>query len=134
MPFGIQTVFIKTRSYMITQYEVPSLLKAELPKITGDEYPARFTMDIYKSVQCFSEFTKAAVLGHNLTLARKCFAVAEKLYRQGDNIVRNTIENTFIFSFTAFMPKDRVEKLILCSLIPAPLYAAYLKQVMGTGC
>lgn len=134
MSFGILPLFIKTRNNMITHYEVPSLLKAELPRISGDEFPARFSMDIYKSVQCFSALTREAVLGHNHHLARKCFAVAERLYRQGDNIVRSTIENTFIFSFTAFMPKDRVEKLILCSLIPAPLYAAYLKQVMGTGC
>ena len=119
---------------MITQYEVPSLLKEELPTIAGDQYPARFTMDVYKSMQCFSDYTKTAVLDHNLQLAKKCFALAGKLYRNGDTMVRNVIENTFVFSFTSFMPKDRIEKLILQSIIPASLYTAYMKQVMGSGC
>lgn len=119
---------------MITQYEVASLLKEELPAISGDQYPFRFPMDIYKSVQCFSEFTKRAVLDHDHQLARKCFSLAEKLYRQGDHLVRNVVENSFVFSFTAFMPKGKVEKLILRSMIPATLYALYMKQIMGTGC
>lgn len=119
---------------MITQYEIPSLLKEELPKITGDSYPARFTMDIYKAIQCFSDYTKNAVLDHNLQLAKKCFTLAGKLYRNGDNMVKNVIENTFVFSFTSFMPKDKIEKLVLQSIIPASLYAVYVKQVMGSGC
>lgn len=119
---------------MITQYEIPYLLKAELPAISGNEYPARINMDIYKSVQYFSDFTRHAVQDHNFNLARKCFTLAEKLYRQGDNIVRNTIENTFVFAFTSFMPNDRVEKLILKSIIPASLYTVYIKQVTGSGC
>ncbi len=119
---------------MITQYEVPSLLKEELPKISGDNYPSRITMDLYKSMQCFSDYTRSAVLDHNLHLAKKCFSLAGKLYRQGDKMVKNVIENTFVFSFTSFMPSDRVEKLILQSMIPATLYAVYMKQVMGSGC
>ncbi|WP_315820023.1 DUF7674 family protein [Paraflavitalea speifideaquila] len=119
---------------MITQYEVPSLLKEELPTITSDNFPARLNMDVYKSMQCFSDYTKTAVLDHNFHLAKKCFSLAGKLYRQGDHMVKNVIENTFVFSFTSFMPNDRVEKLILQSMIPAVLYAVYIKQVMGSGC
>lgn len=119
---------------MITQYEVPYLLKAELPTITSETYPARITMDVYKSVQYFSEYTRRAVLQHNHGLARKCFGLAEILYRQGDNIVKNVIENTFVYSFSSFMPGDRIEKMIVRSLIPTTLYGIYMKQVMGSGC
>ncbi|MBO9563246.1 MAG: hypothetical protein J7621_10745 [Niastella sp.] len=119
---------------MITQYEVTSLLKEELPRLTGDSYPSRFAMDVYKSVQCFSDYTKQAVEDHNFNLAQKCFHVAEGLYRDGDAIVKNVIENVFVFSITSFMPKDRIQKLILQSIIPASLYTVYVKQVMGSGC
>lgn len=119
---------------MITQYEVPSLLKEEMPAISGDSYPARFNMDIYKSVQYFSDYTRKAVLDHNHQLAKKCFTLAGRLYRNGDKIVKNVMENTFVFSFTSFMPNDKIEKLILLSIIPSSLYAAYLRQVMGSGC
>jgi hypothetical protein len=119
---------------MITQFEIPSLLKAALPAIAGDDYPTRTTMNIYKSVQCFSDFTRHAVQDHNFNLAKKCFALAEKLYRQGDAIVKNAIENTFVFSFTSFMPNDGIERLIVQSIIPTPLYAVYMKQVMGSSC
>ncbi|MDF2187169.1 hypothetical protein [Paraflavitalea sp. CAU 1676] len=119
---------------MITQYEVPALLKEALPAISEIHYPARFPMDIYKSVQSFSAYTCMAVQEHNHNLVRKCFALADKLYHQGDHLVKNVIENTYVFSFSAFMPKDKVEKLILRSMIPAALYTVYLKQVMGSGC
>lgn len=49
---------------MITQFEVPSILKGELPRLTGYDYPTWFSMDIYKSVQ------KKVNLEANLSYAR----------------------------------------------------------------
>ncbi len=84
----------------------PPFSKEELPTIAGDNYPARFTMDVYKSMQCFSDYTKTAVLDHNSQLAKKCFNLAGKLYRNGDNIVKNVIENTFrILLYLLHCPK-----------------------------
>ena len=119
---------------MITQYEVPSLLRQEIPQLVEKTYPSKVSLEIYTSIHSFIDFTRHAVEDHNLTLAKKCFALAGNLYRNGDRMVRLIIENSFIYSFSSLMPQDRIEKLIVKSMIPDSLYAVYLKQVMSSGC
>ena len=122
---------------MITQYEVPFLLKEAIPQmpLKGTLQASIFIgTDIYCSLNTFSAYTRHAVEEHNFNLAKKCFVLAEKLYRQGDKMVRMLIENIFIYSFSSSMPADRFEKMILKTMIPVTLYAVYMKQVMSTGC
>ncbi len=91
-------------------------------------------MNVYKDLQQFTNYTRQAVDQHNYTLAKKCFCLADSLYTNGDRIVRNAIENIFVFAFSSFIPRDSIEKIILKSFIPATLYALYVKQVTGGGC
>ena len=114
---------------MITQYDVPSLLKEELPCFTDNLYPAHVMVTVYKSVHDFANYTRSAIQDHQLMVVKKCFRLAEQLYRYGDNVVRMCIENIYVYSFTSFMPDDRVEKLILQSFIPSTLNTLYIKQV-----
>ena len=122
---------------MIRPYEVPFLLQEAIPQmpvtatVQAHAFPAT---DIYCWLNSFSGYTRHAVADHNFGLAKKCFSIAEMLYRQGDNRVRLLIENIFVYSFSSMLPADRVEKLIVKNGIPSALYAVYLKQVMSTGC
>lgn len=73
---------------MITQYEVSHLLKDEIPQLEEKTYPAKLSLEIYAAMNYFTDYTRHAVKEHDLICARKCFALAEKLYRQGDKLVR----------------------------------------------
>lgn len=119
---------------MITQYEVPGLLREEIPSMTIQPFPGRASLEIYAAINSFTEYTKHAVQHHNLSLAGKCFALAEKLYRNGDALVRLLIENSFIYSITSYIPFNAEEKQKLKAVIPAGLYNAYLKQATQSGC
>ena len=119
---------------MITQYEVLSLLNEELPSLENSICPVHLSVSVYKTIHDFTEYTKKAVQKHHLPMAKKCFRLAAKLYREGDKIVRLCIENIFIYSFTTLMPEDRVERLILQSYIPDNLNAVYIKQVSACSC
>jgi hypothetical protein len=119
---------------MITQYEVPGYLAEVLPARALQPQICHLTMNIYKDLQQFTDYTRQAVDQHNYTLAKKCFRLADRLYTNGDRIVRNAVENIFVFSFSSFIPRDSVEKIILKSFIPATLYALYVKQVSEGGC
>jgi hypothetical protein len=122
---------------MITQYEFPLLLKEAIPQmpVPVKIQASRFiTTDIYCSMNSFSVFTKHAVDKHNFGLAKKCFAFAERLYRQGDSMVRLLIENIFVYSFSSFVTGNGIEKIMLKKMIPAALYAVYIKQVTSGGC
>ena len=119
---------------MISQYEVPALLKEELPRLQSKPYAANLMVDVYRSVNDFTEYTRTAVQECHIQVIRKCFKLAEKLYRQGDATVKLCIENIFVYAFSSFTSDSRLEKLILQSFVPASLKAVYLKQVSALGC
>jgi hypothetical protein len=122
---------------MITQYEVPFLLKKELPQmpVAANLVASRFiTTDIYTSIGSFTIYTKHVVDDHQFSRAKKCFAVADKLYKQGDATVRLLIENIFVFAFSSFNIKGRADILMIKTMIPPVLYSVYLKQVTASGC
>jgi hypothetical protein len=125
---------IKLSTAMITQYEVPAFLQTQLPQLNTKIYISKKSLAIYIAISNFTDCTKHAVEEHNFNLAKKCFALAETLYRQGDNLVRLLIENSFVYSFSSFMPQNQPERLIIRSIIPARLYDVYMKQVMQSGC
>jgi hypothetical protein len=119
---------------MITHFEVPALIRSEIPSLSTVTHCGRATLEVYSSLHDLTDCARHSVEDHNLNLAKKCFILAEKLYRNGDRTVRMLIENIFIFSFSSFMPRDKVEQLVVRSTIPHVLYDIYLKQVMSTGC
>ena len=119
---------------MITRYEVPVLLKESIPGLDRTCISTKASLEIYVAMNSFSDYTRAAVESHNMNLAKRCFAMAEKLYKEGDGLVKMLIENCFVFSFSLFMPRDRNEMLIVESIIPASLYNLYVKQVSAGGC
>jgi len=114
---------------MISQYEGTKLIESEFPQLTNLYKRSSLSTDIYKSVQRLLDFSKEAVLDYNLNLSRKCFALAKRLYTQGDLIIRSAIEKSFITSFSAFLQKDEVEKKRLKFFIPDDFYAIYLKEL-----
>ena len=118
---------------MITQYEVPGYLAQVLPPSTLKPQPGHISLDIYRELQQFTDYTKAAANGHNYSLVKKCFHLADKLYTNGDTVVRNSVENIFVFSFSSIIPQDSLEKIIFKSFIPVTLYALYLKQATHGG-
>ena len=97
-------------------------------------YPSHLLVNVYRSVHDFAEYTREAIQEHHILIVKKCFNLAERLYNQGDKIVRMCIENIFIYFFTTFMPNDKVERLILQSFIPEKLNTVYLNQVSACSC
>ena len=115
---------------MITQYEVSSVLREEIPQLTWKVYPSAISLEVYVSMNYFSDYTKHAVEEHDFNLAKKCFALAEKLYRQGDRIVRLLIENIFVYGFSGFLFNNKVERTVVKSMIPPLLYSLYIRQMV----
>jgi len=119
---------------MITQYEVPRYLGRLLPVALLQPKLGHINMNIYKDLQRFADYTKNAVGQHNYALAKRCFRLAEKLYANGDAIVKNAVENIFVYSFSSIIPPDGLDRIILKSYIPVTLYALYVKQINQGGC
>ncbi|MEJ7678457.1 MAG: hypothetical protein WKG06_11470 [Segetibacter sp.] len=113
---------------MITQYQVHSLLEDEIPQLAMKPYPLRVSLDVYASINYFTDYTKHALEEHNFSQAKKCFVLAENLYFNGDRMVRLLIENSFIYSFSSVMSHSGTEKYMLKSILPQTLYKVYKRQ------
>ncbi|MET0463475.1 MAG: hypothetical protein ABW007_09980 [Chitinophagaceae bacterium] len=119
---------------MITQYEVSSLLKSTIPPLSAKTYPSKISLEVYACMNYFSDYTKQAVEEHNFNLAKKCFNLAEALFRDGDKVVKMLIENVFVYGFSSMLPDTKEERAFIRSMIPGRLYALYTKQVSQPGC
>ncbi len=115
---------------MLNQYEIPALIADEFPEIREPLARLSNNGNITKVVEVFARYTEENVHGHNLHIVEKCMKLADRIYVKGNEIVKNAIENVFIFSFSTMRHLcNRVEWRIIRARIPVTLYSTYIKQV-----
>ena len=110
---------------MITSYELPVILKEQIPEIPDTTSRLKPLLQVFVAINNLADLTGKAVIEHHYLLAGRCFRLAEKFYVQGDRIIRNLIRYSFVPSFPSFMPGDDAERMFVRSLIPVALYQLY---------
>ena len=121
---------------MISRYEASQMIDTELKhKIsflnsnrTGLNLDLSF--DFYRSVNDLTEIAQKAAANHDFILLKQCIALAEKLYNNGERLVKDVLENTFIYSFSRIIPAGKMEQCVFKAMIPKSFYSIYLKQMM----
>src|SRR5262245_33219990 len=110
---------------MIREFEVPAFITGTLPQLKS-EFTRR--QHIYDSMQVLTDYTKRMALEHNLGEVKKCMSLVERIYDKGNTLVRNAVENIFIFSFSSMrMLCNIVEWRMVQSFMPTELYALYIQ-------
>lgn len=122
---------------MITQFEVATYLENEIPEIKTDFQNATGPAinNIYLAIKCLAQFTRRMVLEHNDLMTRRCLTVATKLYKNGNNNVKNAVENIYVYSFSSLLNScaDGKARNKLQARLPVGLYKIYLHQVNSSG-
>jgi hypothetical protein len=115
----------------MNQFDVPAFIAVKLPQVKQDlRRPGKET-SIYQSIQVLTDYTKRMAIEHNFKMVEKCMALVEKIYDKGNSIVRNAVENVFIFSFSSIMTIfNIVEWRIVQSYMPSRLYSLYVQQCL----
>ena len=123
-----------SHSTMLSQNEVPALIAGTLPQIKSDlSNSAKPTA--YQSIQVLTDYTKRMALEHNFKMLQNCMALVQTIYEKGNLLVKNAIENVFIFSFSTMLARcNTVEWKIVQSYMPSDLYAIYVQQVLKSKC
>lgn len=85
---------------------------------------------IYKKAERFAEITKTAIITGNISRAKKCLALAERLFISGSNETKIAISNVYIFSVSSFM---ELRHCSISNLFPQTLKAEYIKQINTSG-
>jgi hypothetical protein len=124
---------IPNRQKMINQFEVPMYLEEILPDIAPSLKQSTHPVNVYQAVHVFLDYTFKKIKDHNYAVVKKCFALAEKLYSKGNNVVKCAVANVFVFSFSSIPVHNTEEKRIVMGLIPGSLYSVYMHQVLHTG-
>ena len=81
---------------------------------------------IYKQAERFAEITKKAIISGNINRAKKCLAVAERLFVSGSSETKDVISNVYIFSVSSFM---ELRHCSISNLFPNTLKEEYIKQI-----
>jgi hypothetical protein len=85
---------------------------------------------VYKQAERFAEITKMAIITGNIIRAKKCLALAERLFTTGSNETKNAISNVYVFSVSSFM---ELRHCNISNLFPKSLKAEYIKQINTSG-
>lgn len=115
---------------MITQYDINFLLHKELPQLVINDNPWSVSLEVYNSINHFADYTKHALENRHFITAKKCFALAEKLYINGNHTVQSLIENHFIYAFSSLKFCSSTQEYIVKSIIPKTLYPVYREQLL----
>ena len=115
---------------MINQQEAAIFLEQEMPELQIDN-----TADgnIYRGMRKLLLHTAGKVCEHNYNAAAQCFKLASSLHERGNEVVKNTVENVFVFSISSLLHLANKDRAKLISIIPASLYTLYLSQACHTG-
>ena len=118
---------------MISQLEIPSYLEEALPDISK-ELKVNKKGNAYDAMNALIVFTGKNIKAHNYKMVRCCFEIADKLYNKGNTMVKNAVQNVFVYSFTKMFEIYAAEKQQILGMLPATLYALYIAQVHHRGC
>ncbi|MFT3796744.1 hypothetical protein [Flavobacterium sp.] len=85
--------------------------------------------NVYGQAYRFAEITKNFIKTGHVARAKKCLAVAERLYVQGNTQTKAIISNTYLFSVTTFL---ELRNCRIADLLPTSLRAEYIKEINAT--
>ena len=85
---------------MITQQEVKSVLSC---LNNNWESESDDTSGFYNIIHRFTEFTKNLIKTGNIPMVQQCFIKAELMINDGNQAVKNSIENIYVYSISTFL-------------------------------
>lgn len=119
---------------MINQFEVPSIIADELPELKPELRYLPSLGSIFKAMQMLVDYTNKMFSLGKIKNVKKCMEVTEKIYEKGNMVIKNAVENVYIFSFSKIlMGCDREERKSLEALMPLSLHTLYVQQILKSG-
>ncbi len=118
----------------MNHYEVPAIMEDELPAIKEELKDNCILGNVNAAMQVLVKHTKKMMRLHDLPAVAHCMRLADKLYNKGNTIVKNAVENVFVYSFSGLRGCcDQWEWKSVQSKMPMTLYSLYVKQIYRSG-
>ena len=107
---------------MIDHTETFALLVEEFPEMNGD-FAQTSANQVHAVVRSFARLTRELIDLGDYRLVRTCFGLAERLLSQGDGVLKNAMENSFLFSL--HLDWDGDHNMAARQMLPVALKKAY---------
>ena len=118
---------------MINHFEMPMYIQEAIPELSQDIEVSK-KGDPYVLINSLVAFTCKNIKQHNFLVVKRCFKIADMLYRRGNGVVQNAVQNVFVYSFTKMFQCYPEEKEAIMAIVPMTLYSLYIGQVCHNGC
>lgn len=119
---------------MMNQYEAAHEIATVMPESSKEIATAMNMKNPFVVVRIFTKHIQKLVEIHNEAMVEKCLKVMDKIYDRGDALIRNAVENVFIFSFDSVLCGcSRTERRMIFGIMPMGLYTVYINQIYKSG-
>ena len=114
---------------MISRYEVSHVINDALNTSLKGLRPhlqclnLDLSLDMYTSMHDLTRLAQHAAVAHDALLLKKCMDIAERLYKEGEHLVQDVVENIFIYELSSKVAKG---------ILPKTFYDVYLKQMISS--
>ena len=118
----------------MNNYEVPAIMEDELPAIKEEFKDNPVLGNVNAAMQVLVKYTRKMINLHDLPAVASCMRLADKIYDKGNSLVKNAVENVFVYSFSGLRSCcNSSEWKTVQSKIPMTLYSLYVKQIYRSG-
>jgi len=115
-------------------YEVPAVIEDELPAVKAELRQDCPAGNIHAAIQVLVKYTRNMIRLHNLPAVSKCMLLADKLYTRGNNLVKNAVENVYVYAFSGMRSScEGKEWQLIQAKMPVSLYSIYVRQIYRSG-
>lgn len=90
-------------------------------------------INIFKSAKETAQATCACIVVGNYARAKRYFAWAEKMLREGSSLEKNAIANVFVYSLSTTIDRLGQERSKVLALLPPLLEHEYCAQINASG-
>ena len=118
---------------MIKEIQVREILLKEFPEMNNNLGMRPNPDNIYATVGCFVDFTRKLIKKGNIKSVKHCFSVAETMLDDGNNIVKNAIENVYVYSLGSVVDLSSSTANYLKKLFNGSLKKGYYRQIFASG-
>ncbi len=118
---------------MIRESEVLDLLGNKIPEINPELEKLANTGNVYKTIQCFADFTNHLIGSGNMQSVKHCMNLAQEMMEEGNNTVKNAIENVFLHTLAPVLDLGDSVGTTIKRMLKGSLRREYCRQVCQSG-
>jgi hypothetical protein len=118
---------------MITEIQVRKILQREFPEMNCGGETLSNPNNVYKTIACFVDFTRQLIDKGNINSVKRCLKLAERMLDDGNNTVKNAIENVYVYSLGIVIDLSVPTTNKLKKIFNGSLKKEYYRQVSASG-